>query len=535
MPTVPIGPRVESAPLQGGFQSGNVQEAAFTGNARELVRAGAGLQDFGASMQRIQDREDLDTAMRVETTIKSDFLQYDADQRRARRGAAAKGLVTDTEKWFDEAAARYGKDLSPGARNLVGKSLQAARLQGTAAALRYEEQERDRSLAEAYTANQAVEVQRVAQTGDVNAVPASLELMRKRVAEQGALRGWTPEQVQAEGLRWASTLHQQMVAQLMNSDPTRAKQYLDANRTEIDSARLPQLDAVVGDAAQDRQAQQQADAIAALPFDQQLAAVSKIEDPKLREKVRLHAEQNQAAIARAQAAREKQASDTIWQQVANGASLSSLPRSVLAQMDGRDRLAVTEHYRAEARRAKLEAEGKAVKTDLRLLDDIYSMPPADFLKLRISSYQDRLSRGDVEQLILRQAKLREPAKAVEVVSMEQQVNNTLSQLKLKSGDPKAGAFRKAAYDDFAAFAKATGKEADYDQRQKIIDRLTIERDQWLGTTRYFEVLNDPARRAAFTPEIPDADRQQITAALRAKGRPATEENIVALYKRAKGL
>ena len=90
---------------------------------------------------------------------------------------------------------------------------------------------------------------------------------------------------------------------------------------------------------------------------------------------------------------------------------------------------------------------------------------------------------------------------------------------------------------------ANGKKLTFDEREKVLDRLLIQGGgTWYSASkRLFEVqgtedeaafvrgLEPEKKTSALIQSIPAIERQQIEQALRADGRPVTEQAILNLY------
>lgn len=566
MPVVPTrtGASVQQAPLTGGQLTGQralqsnqrsaVSAELLSGNAEQLSQLGQGLSRAANDFDVIGERMATDEAFRAEVAIKSEWMKTDAELRKRYRGSAVTGYQEEASKWWQEAPSKFGAELSPRARNIASRSLQAARLQAESSSLNYFTAETEKSQNESWEAAKGVALQEALTDMRPEVVRTALKNLEQKNADFAATRGWTAEQLKLQNVKDANLLHTTVIGKMIDTDPVTAKAYYDANRDEIDATRHAKIEKDLKGAVNDVEGKKLADSLAGKPYDEVLVEIANIEDPERRKAASFHARQNQADIAAATGAREKAASDKVWQAVAQGARMSQLPRAMLEQMDGRERVQLNQHYEAEAKRRVAEAEGRPVKTNMAVLENIYSLSKDEFLKLKISTLGDKLSRADTEELIKRQAAMRDPKKLPEIVSMEQQIAATKAQLRLKNED--AGAFTVAVQRELVAAAKVAGKELDYDQRQKVIDRLTIQKGSWFGGgTRRFEVVGtkdqkdfdalpevktrlDEIKKAEQTEfaaeevkKVPAAARAEIEAALKAKKKPVTPENIIDLYNR----
>jgi hypothetical protein len=522
---------------------------------------GRAVQGLGATLTQLGEaqQKELDAQAVFEAKRKLDEWErsavFDPESGAAsKRGRDAFDLPERLPQEFDKAAGEIGQGLSTQRQRMAFQEVAAQRRNSLAGwADRYAQQQRTVFEQGQYEADIASAADRAAlYATDPATVGAELQAMRARTIGFLRGRGASEEEIQQALLNNATALHGQVAQTLLRTDPMAAKQYLDQNKASIDPVQFNRLSSVADDAAMDFDAKQRADSIAMLPFDQQLAEVAKLTDPKLREKTRLFVRQNQADIAAARAEQERQASDQVWQLIANGTSLSRLPPDVLAQMNGRERVAVNQHFEAEAKRRKAEAEGRAVKTDMATLEKLYSMPRDEFLSLRISTLSDRLSRSDMEEMIKRQAAMRDPAKAPQIATADQQVGTRVLEMELKGKNK--GLFQRAAHDAFNAFTTATGRAPTYEERQKLLDQVTMEVSVpgflWDSDKPAFKLTPEDReklqRREAEKAQSPKAvpvpmtqvingsDRNLITQALRAEGIPVTEENIQRRYFEARG-
>lgn len=520
--------------------------------ARAVEGLGSTLTQLGENQQK-----ELDAQAVFEARRKLDEWErtavFDPEKGAAgKRGRDAFDLPETLPQEFDKIAGEVGGSLSTNRQRQAFQEMAASRRNNLAGwADRYAQQQRTVFEQGQYEADIASAADRAAlYANDPKTVSGEFAVMQSRTVGFLRGRGASEEEIQQALLKNATQLHGQVAQTLLRTDPIGAKKYLDDNKASIDPVAFNRLSSVADDAAMDFDAKQKADSFAMLPFDQQLSEVSKLTDPKLREKTRLFVRQNQADIAAARAEQERQASDQVWQLIANGAQLNRLPPDVLSQMNGRERVAVNQHFEAEAKRRKAEAEGRSVKTDMATLEKLYAMPRDEFLNLRISTLSDRLSRADMEEMIKRQATMRDPAKAPEAATADQQISERIDELGLKTGD--RGVFQRSVRQEFDAFISETGRKPGYKEREQILDRLTtkVSVPGFIWDSEKPEYLVTPDERAkierrsaptsARAPEIPmtqsisGSDRRLIAEVLKSKGIPVTEENIQRRYYEAKG-
>jgi hypothetical protein len=176
-------------------------------------------------------------------------------------------------------------------------------------------------------------------------------------------------------------------------------------------------------------------------------------------------------VKAAQAEKEAAASDEAWQLVGQG---KRVPETVLMRMDGRSRVQLQEHVADRARIAADRAAGKAaaVKTDWGTYIDLRTrLAAGEKVDLRPFA-ATKIAGPQLEQLLDIQTKVTDPKKAPEVATTEQQMSAFTRTLDLKN--ERLGQFQAAAYDRFNMHLAAKGKEPTYEERQKILDQLTME-------------------------------------------------------------
>lgn len=532
MPTVPsYSPQVSNAPLRGGENTTRAIPTAAGSTAGAIGGALTGLGEVG---DRIQQRRDLDEAFRVETKVLSDYSEFEQNLRKTRRGAAAKDVVNDVDKWWSKLDETYGADVSPQVKQLTMKSLARARAQALESTGRYQMAEEDRAQTESFTAVNGQEIQRAITDGRPEVIAGAKGKIDAAVNVFGATRGWTPEQLAAEKQKWTNTLHVQAVTSLVDTNPEAAKKYFEDNRSEIDSGNHARMEKIINNAVTDRAATENAAKWATMPFEQAISKASEITDPEERKKTIAAVKELQSEKNIANSLREKEASDKVWQMVASGVPLNRLPKATLEQMDGKERVQVNSYFEAERKRREAEAKGAAEKTDPAVYGKVLDMIRADPRGTRPESFSG-LSRSDIRSLQNHRDSLlgAKPGKEAEVATAEQQMGGYINTMGLKA--EQKGAFQKTAYDAFEAYRAANGKEPNYEERQKILDRTSMQivTDYgvlWDTKKPFFEAT--PEQRANYVNKtIPESERKAIAEALRIEGKPYSLMNVMEKWER----
>jgi hypothetical protein len=559
MAKVPVyaGPQARSEALQGGFRQAPQSADAFGAIAgRQMSALGNAVGDAAEATARIVDRKDADDALRAETAIKDEWRKYNSELRK-RRGKNAEGLLADAEKWWGEARERVGAGLSERGKKLIGRSLERARIGELDQVGAFQDRELETAFIESTNADTAVEIDRYATNADPKAVGSVREVITRNVDLMAGRLGWDAPRREQELKRFTNIAHRQMVDRLMDVDPMQAKAYVDANRDEIAGSALTVIDREVSKAVSETEGARFADSVAALPFEQQLAKAAEIKDPEASKAARTRIRQNQQDIQIVQAQRERAASDEVWQLVANGTPERGLPRAALARMDGKDRMQVAEHYRAQREKALKDAKEGGVKTDWNLYAELRSLPPEEFKALRLSGYVDRIGGPQMEQLLDQQTRLKQPDKEVRAATRTQVLNAFVDENELKN--ERKGQFQGAFYQAVDDFTAANKREPTPEEERKLMNDLmrdvvthkgilwdskspayTLPPGQRAGDTGAAPAAAAPAAAPAAPPvqrpktyvAVPMDARKEITAVLRSRGRPVTEENIQLLYQSA---
>lgn len=545
MPQVPLynGPQLKTQPLQPNYQ-GNVDVSSGT---RALSQ---GLMQVAEVADRIDLRDAQAEADKTETTITTEWLKWDSENRKKYQGENADGYTPAAEAWWKSAAETYGKDLTPRARALASQSLVRKQSAAMGNVLQFTAAEKERHADNVADANVATTIQFGVTTGDV---AGSAEKVRSLAAEKGARKGWTTDQVQAEQAKNLSALHLAQISKLAEIDPAKAQAYYDANKAEVNFAQQPRVEEILRKEVDNQFATQFAAQQAGKPLSEQLKAAGEIKDPNRREKALTEIKNNHALVEAARREVEQRMSDQAWQLVGQG---KKVPEALLAGMDGKERVQLQEHLRARSERL---ATGKPVKTDMATYIDLRERLAAGE-KVNLKAYTEKIAPAQMEQLLDIQNAASKPGsiKQDSMLTDEQRIGAALTGMGInKTKDPETAAQFATEVDRRvrAASASKGDKPLTPDEKQKIVDSVAMDKvfvDEW---------GRDPQKPVfALTPEelkkayvqvpgnvgfygtqgvrnvplstVPMADRAEIIRALRARGLPTTEQAIVETYLKA---
>jgi len=562
MPRIPTydTPQVEARALPGARQSSIASPELFgAGAAREgatgkaLLAAGTGMANAAA---RMQDRENADMLFRAESALKDDYLAYEDDVRNNRHGQKAWGVTKDTEKWFADQEKKHSGVLANDVqRQLFSQSVTKMRQSAVNSFSAFEAGERRKSLEESSRASIVGSINMAsasAAEGLVSSPPTGTDAppapnpiagikrdIINRVQVLADLNGWAPERRQLEEATHLTNLHKQVIQNLADRNADKAREYFNANKSEINGSEYDGIDKVLkhGETKQAGFLFAERDDIRKLATDEDRRAAARDffkDDPDKRDAALREINTRETERVQSREKSQRTAADTAWSIYGRSGNLNDVPASVLAEMDGKDYAAMKDH-------AAAKAAGKGTVTDFATYYDLRQQAladPAGFRKIDLRRYIGKLSPSDLEEM----AKLQtaKPHEIKDAATLSQQLSNTHDLLKWGNSDKdKKGAFDRAVTDLVSEEQRKKGKELTYDERQALIDRMVIEGDTngWLpfGSKRYYEVQGK-SDAAKFEPKIPDADRQTIVDRFEKRaGRKPTDTEIMQTFRKWKGI
>lgn len=539
MPTVPIynGPQVQAQATPTVY----LRNQDVSSGARAIAQAA---EQLGDTIDRIQLRNAETKANEVDEQLTRDWNDWEDKNRGKFVNQNAAGYKQATDEWWKQAAGAYGKDLDPLAAQMVGKTLMRRQTVALANAGKHETTELEKYADSTAIAAIDTASRNALRSGDYE---GEAQRVRDLVDQMGARKQWDADQRKAETANQLGKYHTAVVTQLAEADAAKAQTYLEAaiQRGEIPADRQVRMETVIKGEADNQFASKFAAEKAPLPYADQLAEAAKIEDPKRREKTLMQIKNNHAQIREAKREQESAAADQAWQMVGQG---KRVPESLLATMDGHERVQLQEHLRARAERA---AAGTAMKTDpkehARLIDMMLN-DPEGFKKERIAAAH--LSPTDLEQFAAKQMAMRSNTNSGKQDSMltdDQRVNAALvsSGINPKKQPDAAYAVRGEIDRRVRAESAARGdKPLNADDKQRIIDSVLVDKvyvSEWgRDSQKPLSLVKPEELGEAYVTvggkdvklsTVPMTDRQQIIQALQRRGMPATEQAIVETYLR----
>jgi hypothetical protein len=534
MPTVPTynGPQLKTQALQPSYQS-NVDVSS---GARAVAQ---GLGQLAEGFDRKAEREAEVAANKTDTDIAAGWLKWDAENRKKYQGENVGGYAPAAQEWWAKAAQEHGENLDPRAREKVTQALARRQAVAMGSVAQYTETTKESHADEVAAASISTTIQFGVSTGDV---VGAADRVRTLASEVGARKGWKTEQVQAEVNKNLSALHLAQISKLAESNPQKAQEYYDANKAEVGFTQQPRVEEILRKEVDNQFATTFAAQQAGKTLSEQLSAAGEIKDPNRREKALQEVKNNHAMVEQAKREREQAVSDQAWQLVGQG---KRVPESVLASMDGKERVQLQEHLRARAERI---TKGTPIKTDMATYIDVRERLAAGE-NVNLKALTEKIAPAQMEQLLdIKSAVGKAGSKQDGMLTDEQRINTALTGMGIdKKKDPNAaGQFSVEVDRRVRAASAAKGdKPLTPDEKQKIVDDVSLDKvfvDGWWSDTQkpLYSLKPEEMGKAYVTvggknvplSTVPLADRAEITRARRARGLPTTEQAIVETYMRA---
>lgn len=531
-----VVPQQEVAP--GALNTGGVIEPAQPGGelAQGVRQATQAASDIAIMQQR---QRNADRLFQVEAELGDAYRKFETQQQE-RKGQNAWGITDDAAEWWAEAAPRFEDTLENDAQKRLFQE-SVAKMRGTSldAFSSYESAQRRASLEESGKAAILSAIDFGASNfGNPDAIVGARKDITERVEALASLNGWSQERADAELAENLTTLHEQVLQNMVDEDPAGAKEYYAEHEHEIrGSARDTIKDAIeTGEVA--TAGQQGADEIfsAEMSETEALAAARKKYKGKERDEVvrRLKVRYDEQRIIKNED--QSRANDEAWAVFERTGSTARIPPTTVARMDKR---------LLSSMRTQEFNPADRISTDWAQYEELVNLAqsnPTEFAQIDLRMHYGKLN-------IQERATLSEMQKDIQTNmtagagTLVQQLGEAARLMEWDSGDAQTrGMFERAVRQEIADAQQATGRKLNYEERQTIIDR-NLAKGEVIGgglfglvdpNKQFFEV-SGTEDEAAFVPDIPEKERFRIEKALEANGIPVTDEAVQRLYRLKLGL
>lgn len=455
--------------------------------AKDWVGAGmtSASRDLFAIGMAMQEKEDADRIMRAEVLLKDAARAKQAEWAQ-RRGVNAAGVTAEASEWYSTEAAKIGDTLPERVRNVYRQSVERMRGVTLDAVSRHEVSERNASLAESAEASIVGSIGFAVENADNPEAPGiAAGEIDKRVTMLAATLGWAPERTAIERQKYASQLHSQVIARLVENDPEAAEKYLARHEGAIDPTVVTRLRKGVEASTATRRAQSFADQAMAAGLSEAEAIALAREKLSGEDEVRAVAEvktrHSEQAAAREHA--QRNAADAAYQAYAQTSSLNAIPPSVWAAMDGRDQINLKNFHeqrmeRIKARNSRDPAVREATREQERItyqrLREQAEERPEEFAQVDLVAEGAGLADSDYQRLRTAQEAIRRGEfKGAADVAWKRAVG----ELGIGGSSEKALKERtklRNAYDvEVNRFRAERGREPTQSERAELIDGLIV--------------------------------------------------------------
>lgn len=390
----------------------------------------------------------------------------------------------------------------------------------------------------------------ISNSSDPKRVSAELQRQVDAIATHAKQLGFGPEEIQKQkDATTSATLVGVIETELAQGHQKVAQTYFDETKGQIKGESLARLEKALKEGGVRQEGQKQSDAIIAAggTLSQQLDKAKAIADPEVRDRATEYIEHHAAVQDKIKRDDLEAASTTAFNMLdkSNG-NLRTIPPTTWESFPGN----VKASLRAYAEKL---ASGETIDTDWKTfygLVDKAGTDPNSFATENMLAYRGKLANAEFKQLAdlqlsirNRDSKAREPL--AEFGTEGQIVNDSLQQYGFETEPSKQSKDEKDAIAELRRRVREQVgllKKKDITQKdiQSIVDGIlsqkTTVKGSWWGILPGRNFFDQSKRLIDMKiSDVPQADKDQITAALNAKGRPVSDTTILDLYIRAQGL
>lgn len=545
MPRVPRVPQydetqVNEAALPGARVSDNTSIETFGGgdNVKRMSQAVKNVSDVatevGNEYQQRMDQARLLEERRAVNDIENKYRET----VKSRQGRNAFGVDQEVLPEFDKEIEERKKGLANQRQKQAFDQFVLARREGFHDfILGHQSREIDHYEEGEFKANLKSSSDRA--ISNPEAIHTELEFGRRQIAERAKQKGWGNKETEQLMRAHATDIHTGRIDQFLSQGlDQEAKGYFEAVKGSLDQEQAAKLEKHVMEENINGDAKRAALSIARKRVGLE-SALQMVESNKELQK---NPKRLEATLKEVQDyyARHEKAQDLaqkhIYQQASNlidqGMTYDNLPPQIKRNL--------TEGAKDSLRNARKDGE----KTDPVVYQRLVNMSTGDrenFKKLDLATTQG-LAWGEREKLIDMQAKLlkgdEKADKLLNGLLSDQQI--VMNRMKLLDIDPKSEKgllLMNKVHEEVNRLQKQTKKKVTDDDMRQILDRQLVHGrtdDGFLGSgffeTEKFEFERNPSEEFKDV-DVPEADRLEIEAILKKRGKPVTPESVSQIYKR----
>lgn len=271
-------------------------------------------------------------------------------------------------------------------------------------------------------------------------------------------------------------------------------------------------------------------------LEAQLKEARKIQDPEVRDSAVTRVTKRYKEAEIITSAVQSEALDAGYKVAFDGGLYDEIAPSVLAAMDPKDALNLKSYMN----------KGGVVKTNKKTWYDLTKMKtddPRKFADLDMLKYRNVLNDGDWKAMVKGQSDMKDTKEvSFQLRSDNQLVDDTLRAIgvspapKDKAEAEKVYSFRYQYQETIDSFQKQEKRKATVDEKQKILDRMTMvvtsEDAGWAYFDEDIRVFEVKEGDILVDLIVPDEERKEIIAALESGNREVTEQAILAWYRKS---
>ena len=253
MPKVPSAPDLGQVAAQGlpGARADSVVTPSFlSGPAERTMAQGAAMQEggkeLGAIVAKIQERDNLDAVFRAEATAKESFLKFQDNVRKTRQGDLAKGVVQDTDKFWNDSVEQIGKGLeNDEQRRVFAQRASGLRVTSLGQMADWENRQGEIALDASTSKNIKAARDAAITTPTPENIATQIAEIKKINAVYLQHKGITdPKVLEQANLADTSQIHEQVIRGLAVNAPMQAKAYFEEAKKagQIEPSKFDELE-----------------------------------------------------------------------------------------------------------------------------------------------------------------------------------------------------------------------------------------------------------------------------------------------------